>query len=283
MVNIYSHTFIIMTTLIEYLQYPFFFRALIVGSIISLLLSWVSGYVVLRREVIFADSLSNIGFLGIALAILFNLPITPTLILICIFAAFLISYIQRKKLFSSDSLLEIFAQLGLATAIIIIALFPGYRINIEQFLFGDILGISNYDVAMSIALLILSGLVIIFCHKNFLRISLSDQLSHSIVKNKKIWHGLFILLIALLIAMAMKIIGVLLVAAFITIPSNVAKLVARSLGQTFVLSTILGFLSTLIGLYLSIVFNLPSGALIVTVMGGFWIISIFCSRLFRKS
>lgn len=268
-----------MTILIEYLQYPFFVRALIVGLSLSLLLSWMSGYVVLRREVLFADSLSNIGFLGIALAILFNLPVTPTLILACLFAAFLITFIQRKKLFSQDSLLEIFAQLGLALAMIVIAMFPGYRVNIEQFLFGDILGISSSDVFMSLIFLVIAGLLIALNHKNFLRISLSDQLSHTIVKHKKLWHAVFIFLISLLIALAMKIIGVLLVAAFITIPSNTAKLFAKNLRQTFIISTILGVVCTFAGLYLSIIFNLPSGALIVACLGVCWILAIVKKQL----
>lgn len=282
MVNICNHISIIMTTLIEYLNYPFFLRALVVGLSLSLLLSWMSGYIVLRREVLFADSLSNIGFLGIALAILFNLPITPTLIVACLFAAFLITYIQRKKLFASDSLLEIFAQLGLSLAIIVIALFPGYRVNIEQFLFGDILGINQTDVIISLSLLAVTGILIFLYHKTFLKISLSDQLSHSIVKNKKFWHSLLIFLLALLVALAMKIIGVLLVAAFITIPSNAAKLFANSLKQTFILSTLVGLISTIFGLFLSVSLNLPSGALIVACLGGFWVISIFYHKLFHR-
>ncbi|MBI4234964.1 metal ABC transporter permease [Candidatus Peregrinibacteria bacterium] len=269
-----------MTTFIEYLQYPFFLRALIVGGFLSLILSWMSGYTVLRQEVLFTDALSNIGFLGIALAILFNLPITLMLIVVCLIAAYLIHVVQRGKLFQNDSLLEIFSRVGLALGIIVVGLFPGYRINIEQFLFGDILGISSFDFWLTIVLLFGIGLVVLFSHRTFLKISLSDTLSHSLVKYKKFWHGLLIFLLAIMIALSMKIIGVLLVAAFTTIPSNTAKIFAKNISQTFILSSLLGIVATFAGLYLSVLFNLPSGALIVVVLGGFWVVGILYSRNF---
>lgn len=245
----------------------------------SLLLSWMSSYVVLRQEVLFTHALSNVGFLGIALAILFNLPITPMLIGACLVAAYLINLVQRKKLFNNDSLLEIFSQMGLALGIIVISLFPGYRINIEQFLFGDILGISSFDFQLGIVLLILAGIFLAIFHKTFLKISLSDVLSHSLIKNKSLFHGLLIFLLAILIALAIKVIGILLVAAFITVPSNTAKLFAGNMTQTFILSSTLGLISTLTGLYLSTLFNLPTGPLVVATLGTFWALGVIYSRV----
>lgn len=268
-----------MTTFIEYLQYPFFLRSLIVGGMIGLILSWMSGYTVLRQEVLFTDALSNIGFLGIALAILFDLPITLLLILVCLVAAYLIHVVQRGKLFQNDSLLEIFSRVGLALGIIVVALFPGYRINIEQFLFGDILGISSGDFWLTLGLVVAVGLVILFAHRTFLKISLSDSLSHTLVAHKKFWHGVLIFLLAIMIALSMKIIGALLVAAFTTIPSNTAKIFARNMRQTFVLSSLIGLVATVSGLYLSAIYNLPSGALIVVVLGGFWVCGILYNRI----
>ena len=267
---------------IEYLQYPFFLRALIVGGIIGFLLSTMSTYVVLRKEVLFTHALSNIGFLGIALAILFNFPVTFSLIISCLVGAYLISLIQRKKLFANDSLLGIFSQLGLALAIIVIALFPGYRINIEQFLFGDILGINQMDVWVSgILFVVIGGLLTVF-HKKFLMISLSDELSHTLVKRKNFFNALFIIVLAVLIAMAMKIIGVLLVAAFITIPANTSKILMKSMRGVFVLSSILGLIGVVLGLFASAAFDLPSGAMIVLALGIFWILAILGRKIFNR-
>ena len=133
-----------------------------------ILLSWFSSYIVLRKEVLFTHALSNTGFLGIALAILFNLPISPMLILVCICAAIFIRFLQERGLFSNDSLLAIVSQLGLAIAIIVIYLFPGYRVNVEQYLFGDVLAVTNSDLYVSIGLFFFVFLMVYFCHKNFL-------------------------------------------------------------------------------------------------------------------
>ncbi len=268
-----------MNIFIEYLQYPFFVRALIVGGVISLILSWMSGYVVLRREVILSHSLSHIGFLGIALAILFSWPILPMMFGACFIGAYLITLTQKKQLFHNDSLLEIFAQISLALAIVVISFFPGYRINIEQFLFGDILGISNSDVITSLILLVLTGGIILFFHKTFLKISLSDLLSHTLVKNKKFYNALLIMILALMIALAIRIIGVLLVASFITIPANTAKLFAKSIKQTFIISVILGIFATISGLYISAIFDIPTGALIVLILMVFWLIGILRTKI----
>lgn len=271
-----------MTTFTEYLHYPFFLRALLVGGTISLVLSWMSGYVVLRKEVLFTHSLSNIGFLGVALAILLQLPVTPILIASCVIAAYLISVLQSKKIFNNDSLLEIFSQSGLALAVIVIALFPGYRINIEQFLFGDILGISSVDVYITSALALASAVTIFLFHKKFLQISLSDLLSHSHLKNKRLWHALLILLLALMIALAMKIVGVLLVAAFTTITSNTAKLFAKNIRQTFIYSSLIGLIATILGLFASASLNLPSGPAIVLAMVIFWLLAIIKNALSQR-
>lgn len=248
----------------------------------SLLLSWMSSYIVLRQEVFFTHALSNIGFLGVALAILFQLPITPMLIGACLIAAGLIRFVQNKRIFTNDSLLEIFSQVGLALAVIVIALFPGYRVNIEQYLFGDVLGVTALDMQFGLVLLITVGIVVGVFHNNFLRISLSDSLSHSIVKYKSFYHAVFIFTLAILIAMAMKIIGVLLVAAFTTIPSNCGKLIAKNMKYTFVISTMIGFLSTFLGFYVSVLLNLPSGPLVVCVLGLFWVVSMIFDRFLRR-
>ncbi len=271
-----------MTMFTDFLQFPFFVRALTVGGMIGLLLSWMSGYVVLRREVLFTHALSNIGFFGIAVAILFQWPITLMLLLACFLGAYFISMLQRRRLFHNDSLLGIFSQVGLALAIMVIAFFPGYRVNIEQFLFGDILGISRMDVRISVVLFVVVGIVLVLFHRKFLMISLSEELSHSLLKRKKILNALFIGLLALVIAMAMKIIGVLLVAAFTTIPSNTAKLFARNLFQTFVFSALIGVVATFGGLYLSAMADLPSGAMIVVVLGAIWILALLVKRILQN-
>ncbi|PKL36673.1 hypothetical protein CVV38_02090 [Candidatus Peregrinibacteria bacterium HGW-Peregrinibacteria-1] len=267
-----------MNILLEYLQYPFFVRALVVGVGIGMLLAWIGNYVVMRREVLFTHSLSNVGFLGIAFAVLVSVPTTPALLVACILAAIFISFLQKKNLFNNDSLLEIIAQISMALAVIVISFFSGYQINIEQFLFGDVLAISRGDVVVSLIMFVLIVVVLSVWHKRFLRISLSDLLSHSLVKNKKLWNGILVLMITVVIALGIKIIGVLLVASFMTIPSNTAKLVAKNLKQTFIYSLFLGGVATLIGLFGSVVLNVPTGPAIIVVLGIMWVLAIIVRR-----
>jgi zinc transport system permease protein len=273
-----------MITFIEIIfNSPIFYRAVVAGALISLILSWFGGYIVLRREVLFTHSLSNIGFLGVALAILFSLPVTPMLILACLLAAFLIIFLQKKQLFNNDSLLGIFSQLGLALSIIVISFFEGYQINLEQFLFGDILAISRSDFRISILTTLLTIFITLFAHKNFLKISISKNLSHTLVKHKTAFHYLLVFVLASLIALAINIIGVLLVAAFTTIPANTAKLFAKSLRQTFIFSALIGFLATFFGIWASFNLDLPSGPTIVATLGILWVLAIFYNRFTART
>ena len=266
----------------EILKYPFFVRALVSGLLIGILLSTFSTYVVLRREVLLTHSLSNIAFLGVAIAVLFDWPVTFPLLGMTVFGAFLINYVQQKRLFNSDSLLAIFSQMGLALSIIVISFFPGYRTNLEQFLFGDILAVTRMDLYTSILLFVLIGGLLTCAHKKFLRISLSETLSQSLVRNKRFWHGVFLLAVALTIGMAMKVVGILLVAAFTTIPANIAKIVARNMRETFLWSVFFGVFSTVAGLFISTVWDVPSGPMIVMVLVAFWFVGVVLSGMMRR-
>lgn len=254
------------SSLIDLWSYAFFYKAVFVGVLISFLLSWLGAYVVLRREVIFADAISNIAFFGVALAFFFDSSISIFILASCFVAGLIVHYLQSKHILQSDSLLEILAQTGLALAVVIISLLTGYKADLSQFLFGDLLGLSTNDLWITVVLFVALSLVLFLGHRNFVRVSLSNYLSQSVIKNKEFWNLFFVILLAISIGLAIKIVGVLLVAAFTTIPANIAKLLVNTLKRTFVLSVILGVVLTFLGIHLSALLNVPSGATIVLVM-----------------
>lgn len=254
------------SALLDLWNYAFFYRAVFVGVLIAFLLSWLGSYVVLRREVIFADAISNIAFFGVALAFFFESSVSLFILLACMLAALVVHYLQSKRLLHNDSLLEILAQTGLALAVVTISLLEGYRVDLSQFLFGDLLGLSNIDLWVTGALFLVLVIIMFYGHRNFIRISLSDLLSQSVLKFKERWNLFFVILLALSIGLSIKIIGVLLVAAFTTIPANIAKLFASTLKGTFVIAVIVGVVATFLGIHFSALLNLPSGPTIVLVM-----------------
>jgi len=253
-------------SLIDFWAFPFFYRAILVGSLMSLMLSWLGGYVVLRREVVLAHAMPNVAFLGVVLAFMFGYSITFAIVLFTVIAALLIDYLRRKNLIHSDSLLEIFAQFGLASAVIVLSFVKGYQIDLTQFLFGDILAISHTDLYFTFAIFVLVSLSLYKWHHVFLKLSLSESFSHVSLKNSRLWHTFLILLVAVSIGLAMKIVGILLVAAFTTVPANIAKLFAKSIKQTFVFAAIIGLITTFVGLHVSALWDVPSGASIVVLL-----------------
>jgi ABC-type Mn2+/Zn2+ transport system permease subunit len=103
------------------------------------------------------------------------------------------------------------------------------------------------------------------------------------VKHKTAFHYLLVFVLASLIALAINIIGVLLVAAFTTIPANTAKLFAKSLRQTFIFSALIGFLATFFGIWASFNLDLPSGPTIVATLGILWVLAIFYNRFTART
>lgn len=252
--------------LVEFWSFPFFYRALIAGLLMSLILSWLGAYVVLRREVVLAHALPNVAFLGVVLAFMFDYPITIAIIASTIVASLAIDYLRKKNLIHSDSLLEIFAQFGLAASVILLSFVKGYQVDLTQFLFGDILAVSEFDLYVTAVMFLIVTVSLRFWHPTFLKLSLSESFSHLSVKNRRFWHTFLLLMIAICIGLAMKVVGILLVAAFTTIPANAAKLFSKSLRQTFRLSVLIAFFATFVGLHVSTVWDVPSGASIVVLM-----------------
>lgn len=272
-----------MNNIIELLSYPFFVRSLVSGVVLGMLLSWLSVYIVIRKEVFFTHAVSHMAFLGIALALIFNFSTSLGLLFTTLISALVIYFLKKKKLFSGDSIFEILAQTGLTGSVILIAIFSVQSVSLEKFLFGDILAITDFDMVSSVLMLFVFGFILLKYHKSFLELSLSDMLSHTSVKNKGFLDLLLMLIFAFTISISMKILGILLVSAFITIPANVARVFATSLKRSFFYSVGTGLFGSVFGLFFSAVFDVPSGASIVMFLILFWLFALLVAQFRRPA
>ncbi|PIQ79089.1 hypothetical protein COV81_03335 [Candidatus Peregrinibacteria bacterium CG11_big_fil_rev_8_21_14_0_20_41_10] len=258
-----------LTTLIEALSFSFFQRALLVGSLIAVIYSLLGNYVVLRKETVISHSIANFAFLGVALAILLNANINLFTFLAAIGGALSISILQNNPKFARDSILTFSSEISIAIAIVIISFFKGYRTDILQFLFGNILAISSTDILfISIVSLLIIGFLLLF-HRQLLQITFSTELAKASGTKVTLFNLLYLLILALAIAIGVKTIGVILIAALLVIPANTAKLFASSFKQLLTYSAIFGLMSTILGLLTSYFFDLPSGATIVITLSVF--------------
>ena len=244
---------------------PFMQRALVGGLLTGSLGGLLGSFAVLRQLSFFSDALGHSALLGITVGIL--LGINPTLVLIpfaVVFALLVHQLVQRSAL-PTDALLNIVYSSSLAAAVLALSLVETYRGGIQQLLFGDILGISWVDLGVIGGLLLVALLYLTLSLRAQVLLTLNTDLAGAMGVRTG-WHRLaFIVLLAVVVAVSIKAVGVLLISAFVVIPACAGRLLSRRFPAYVVSSALLGGGCALVGLLASGFTNLPSGPCVVMV------------------
>jgi zinc transport system permease protein len=258
------------TTLWEIFSYPFMLRALIAGLLLALLTSQVG---VLSRKLAFlGDTLSHAAFTGIAIGLIIGIHPQITVFAIAILVAFLLTWLQDNAKLSSDTYIAILYSSLLSFGIVLISLFTGFRAELFQYLFGDILAIDTTDIVM-ISIVTLATIIGIYAYyRPLMMVVIDKDIAQSKGVNVKIYNYIFILLLALTTAVTIKIIGVLLLSSLLVIPAACAMMQAKSLKGAFIYSCIVAELMAFIGLILSYIADTPSGPTMILVGSVFFAI-----------
>jgi len=262
---------------------PFMQRALIGGLLTGALGGLLGSVAVLRELSFFSDALGHSALLGITLGILIG--VNPTLVLIpfAVVFAILVNQLVERSSLPTDALLNIVYSTSLAAAILFLSLVESYRGGIRQLLFGDILGVSSLDLIVIGILLAAALIYLSLSMRAQVLLTLNQDLAGAVGVQTR-WHRLaFIVLLAVVVAVSIKAVGVLLISAFVVIPSCAGRLLCRRFPIYVFVSSILGGTCALLGLLASGLTNLPSGPSVVMVQFlGFLIALILSSRVFRR-
>ena len=253
------------TPLLELLQFPFMQRALIGGLLTGALGGVLGSFAVLRQLSFFSDALGHSALLGITLGILLGL--NPTLVLIpfaVVFALGVNHLVQRSQL-PADALLNIIYSSSLALAVVALSFVRSYRGSIHQLLFGDILGVSWLDLGLIAFLLVVAVGYLALTRRDQILLTLDEPLALSRGVAVPVHRLLFIVLLAVVVAISIKAVGVLLISAFVVIPACASRLVSRHFNAYVVLASVLGGVCAVLGLLVSGAFDLPSGPCVVIV------------------
>ena len=265
------------------LAQPFMQRALIGGLLTGSLGGLLGSFAVLRQLSFFSDALGHSALLGITLGLL--LGINPTLVLIpfaVIFALLINQLVQRSRL-PADALLNIVYSTSLAFAVVALSLVETYRGGIQQLLFGDILGISWSDLTV-IAVLLMGALIYLALSlRAQVLLTLNSDLAGAFGVGASRHRLAFIVLLAVVVAVSIKAVGVLLISAFVVIPACGGRLVSRHFPLYALLSACLGGGCALLGLLGSGLTNLPSGPCVVIVQFAGFLLALVVSKTTRCS
>ncbi len=245
----------------------FFMRALVAGLGVALLTGPLGCFVVWRRLSFFGDTLSHGAILGVALSLLMNLNIMLGVFAVALVLALLLLLFQRRTALASDSILAILSHGALSLGLVVVAAMSWLRIDLTSLLFGDILAVSKPDVAA----IWLGGLVVLVLLAWQWRGLLAATVNRDVALAEKSDNALspgqldllFTLLLAIVIAVSVKIIGVALMTALLVIPAGAARNFARGPAHMLLLSALMGCVSVVAGLFSSLKFDAPAGPAIV--------------------
>ena len=254
-----------MNTISEFLSYPFIQRALLASIIVGILCPFVGNFVVLRKMSFFSDAISHSAFAGLAAGILLGIDLSLSSIAVAILISLLIAFLSEKTTLSHDTIIGIAFSGAIATGMLIIGRLKGYRADIFTFLFGDILAITKTDILLIFVISIFTITILLAFLKPFLQITFNRDLAKVEGINVRFFEYLLFFIIAIVVTVSLKIIGIILVTSLLIVPAAAAKNIASSLKQLFSLSCIFGVVSGIIGLTGSVYLNTASGPTIVLV------------------
>jgi zinc transport system permease protein len=230
-------------------------------------------YVVVKKIVFISGGIAHASFGGIGLG--FLLGINPVLVALffTIASALGMGVVSRRTKLPQDTVIGIFWAVGMALGVIFVGLSSGYAGDLFSYLFGNILLVPTSDLVLMLVLDAIIALVVFLLFKGFLAISFDEEFGAVVGVPVEFLYLTLLCLIALTVVVLIRVVGVILVIAMLTIPAAVAKQFTYDLKKMMFLSILIGIVFILCGLWLSYELDLASGATIVIVSGVLFMVS----------
>ena len=254
----------------------FFIRALIAGIGIALVTGPLGCFIIWRRLSFFGDTLSHAALLGVTMAVFFEINIAFSVFLISSVVALILIKLQKNTKLPGDALLGLLAHSSLAVGLVVIGFLTSIRFDVMGLLFGDILAVNQNDL-----LLIWIGgafilLILKFIWKPLFASTVNHELAEAEGMEPNKFNAIFTVLMAAVIAISIKIVGLLLITGMLIMPAAMGRNLSNNPQQMVKLSVIGGLLSVIIGLFSSLELNTPSGPSIITAA-----LILFCFSLIK--
>ncbi len=246
-------------------QYSFVIRAMEAGVIVALIAPLIGTFLVLRRYSLIADTLAHVSLAGVAIGLLVGINPLITAIATAVISSFAIERLRLSKKVYGESALSLFLSGSLAIAIILISFGRGFNVDIFNYLFGSILTVKQSDIFIIAGLgLVVVGAVIAF-YKELVYLTFDEESATVAGIPTRYMNLLLITLAAFTVAVAIPIVGVLLIAALVVIPVITALQFKKSFLQTIIIAELVSLFSVVSGIIISFYFDLSSGGTIVII------------------
>lgn len=260
----------------------FFVRALFAGIAVAMLTGPLGCFVVWRRMAYFGDALAHSALLGVALGLVLGIGSNMGIAIICFLFALLITLLQHYRMFATDTLLGILSHAALSLGLVVIGFMPLLRVDLNSYLFGDILAVQASDLWLILAVNVVVLSLLAWLWRSLLLITLQEDLARAEGVNALGMRLVFMLMMAMVIAVAIQLIGILLITSLLIIPAATSRLYARSPEGMAVLASLLGIAAVIGGLGISFEYDSPTGPSIVVMATLLFIFSLPLSWLMGR-
>ncbi len=265
--------------MLEILHYEIIRNAIIIGVLASIACGIIGVYVVVKRIVFISGGIAHASFGGIGLG--YYLGIDPILGVLpfSIVSALSMGLVSRRSKLPEDTAIGILWAMGMAIGIILVNLTPGYAPDLMTYLFGSILFVSNSDIILMLILDAVIILIVLVFYKEFMALCFDEEFAEVSGVPVERLYLVLLCLIALTVVVLMQVVGIIMVIALLTIPAAFSREFTNDLKKMMGISMIFGAVFCIVGIWLSMVFFVPSGATIILSMAVFYCLYLWYNHI----
>lgn len=252
------------------LNYTFMQRALAAGLLVGLIAPIIGVFLVMRRMSLIADALSHITLTGIAAGMLWNkynpsMMVSPVLsgMTLSMVGALLIEQVRKLYRFYQELAIPIILAGGIGLGVVLISLADGFNSDLFGYLFGSLVAVSRMDLFLIIVVTIMVLVFVALFYQKMFYISFDEEAAQIAGVETRMINFIFIIMVAGVIAVGMRVVGVLLISSMVTLPVAASMQVAKSFRQTFILAIVFAETAIILGMVLAYYLNWAAGGTIV--------------------
>ncbi|OIP95572.1 ABC transporter [Candidatus Wirthbacteria bacterium CG2_30_54_11] len=252
-----------MNSILSLWQYSFIQRAVITGSFVGMLCAVLGLFLVLRKFSLIGDGLAHTSFAGVALGLFLGIFPLYAALPVAVIGSLIILLLSNKARIYGDTAIGIVSAVGISSAVMLASLSKGFNVDLMSYLFGNILAVRSSEMWASIVLAVLSLAGLTLLYHDLFALTFDETYAKSLGIKTAQLNTLFFILTAIVVVLAIQVVGIMLVSALLILPATTALQLARGFRQAILISISVSVFSIIFGIMISFARDLPTGATIV--------------------
>ena len=263
------------STIFKMLSYPFMQRALLVGILVSLCAALLGVSLVLKRYSMIGDGLSHVGFGALAISMALGFAPLAFTIPVVVIAAFLLLRMNESSKIKGDAAIALISSSALAIGVITVSWSSGMNTDVNNYMFGSILAMSDEDVLLSVILSVVVLVLFVLYYNRIFAVTFDETFARATGVHAETYNMVLAFLTAVTMVLGMRMMGALLISSLLIFPALTSMRLCRTFRSVVLCSAILSVVCFLIGMALSFLVSSPAGATVVVVnLAAFLIFSL---------